>query len=183
MSRLGSTAESRGGLLTSPREPIPTSAIPAIRRAAPTDAPALAALRFEFRSALDPAVESEKAFRRRTIGWMADRLLGKGCWHCWLAELAGETIGMAWLQLVEKLPNPVGEPEWLGYVTSVYVTPACRQRGIGAALLEAALSECDSRGVEAVILWPTPRSRPLYARHGFTAPTDLLQRRPAPPTA
>jgi hypothetical protein len=32
--------------------------------------------------------------------------------------------------------------------------------------------------VDAVILWPTARSRSLYLRHGFTAPDDIMQLRP-----
>lgn len=62
-------------------------------------------------------------------------------------------------------------------MTSLFVEPEARGRGVGAALLEAALRECEARRVDAVILWPTERSRRLYARHGFAARRDLLERR------
>jgi GNAT superfamily N-acetyltransferase len=84
-----------------------------------------------------------------------------------------------WLHLLEKLPNPVGEPEWHGYVSSLYVEPGLRARGLGSVLLAEALAECDRCGCDAVILWPTPRSRGLYLRHGFSVRNDLLERRGA----
>jgi hypothetical protein len=31
--------------------------------------------------------------------------------------------------------------------------------------------------VDAVILWPSPRSRTLYMRHGFKTPNDILELR------
>ena len=85
--------------------------------------------------------------------------------------------GTVWLQHLEKLPNPVGEPEWHGYVSSLFVEPDVRGRGLGSVLLSEALAECDRRGCDAVILWPTARSRSLYLRHGFSVRDDLLERR------
>jgi len=86
-------------------------------------------------------------------------------------------VGSIWLQLIEKLPNPVGHPGFHGYVSSVYVVPELRNAGIGSALLEACLAEADGLELDAVFLWPTERSRRLYQRHGFVVPDDLLERR------
>jgi ribosomal protein S18 acetylase RimI-like enzyme len=149
-----------------------------IRPAEPADAGVLAELRYEFRTALHPAAESRNAFVARCRAWIERSLAGAGCWRCWVAEEAAGMRGMIWLQLVEKMPNPVAEPEYHGYVTSLYLQPACRGRGSGSALLETALSECAARGVDAVFLWPTERSRSLYRRHGFAVREDLLEWRP-----
>jgi GNAT superfamily N-acetyltransferase len=89
----------------------------------------------------------------------------------------GELVGSVWLHFLEKLPNPVAEPEWHGYISSLFVRPAVRGSGLGSRLLVAALEECDRRGCDAVLLWPTPRSRSLYLRHGFTVRDDVLERR------
>jgi GNAT superfamily N-acetyltransferase len=155
-----------------------------VRLAGPADAPALARMRYAFRAELDPAPEDQTGFLRRCERWMADRLNGRRPWRCWVAEdEVGDTlIGMVWLQMIEKLPNPVGEAEYHGYVSSFYVVPSRRSTGLGSALLSACLEECDRRGTDAVFLWPTPRSRPLYQRHGFVARDDFLERRrhPAP---
>ena len=109
---------------------------------------------------------------------MADRLAQSGPWYCWLAEEAeGALLGTVWVQILEKLPNPVHEPERHAYVTGFYVRAAARNLGLGSALLEAALAACSERGTDTVFLWPTPRSRPLYVRHGFMEREGVLERR------
>lgn len=94
-----------------------------------------------------------------------------------MADDRGAVVGTVWLQLIQKLPNPVAERELHGYISSLYVTPEHRGAGVGTLLLRAVLEECDARGVDAVLLWPTPKSRSLYERHGFAVRSDLLERR------
>jgi GNAT superfamily N-acetyltransferase len=148
-----------------------------IRAAGPDDASALARLRYDFRVELDSATEAESTFLERCRSWMATRLTSGTAWKCWLAVEADRPIGAAWLQLLEKIPNPVGEPELHGYISSLFVIAERRGTGVGSALLKACLQECESRGAEAVFLWPTPLSRPLYRRHGFEVRDDMLERR------
>lgn len=148
-----------------------------VRRAGPGDAVELARLRYAFRAELDPPHESESAFVQRCTSWMAKQLGPEGVWRCWVAALGTSLIGTAWLQLIEKLPNPVGHLGFHGYVSSVYVIPQLRNAGVGSALLAACLEEARRDGVDALFLWPTSRSRPLYERHGFGVREDLLERR------
>jgi GNAT superfamily N-acetyltransferase len=156
-----------------------------IRLAQPGDAPGLARLRYEFRVSHDPPVEPEADFLARCTVWMEARLVRSGSWRCWLAEESGRPVGTVWLHLIEKLPNPVGEAERHGYVSSLCVEPSRRGGGLGSRLLGACLQTCVAEGLDAVILWPTPRSRSLYERHGFAVREDLLERRlgPTPPHA
>jgi GNAT superfamily N-acetyltransferase len=49
----------------------------------------------------------------------------------------------------------------------MYVEPDRRDAGLGRELLEAALAFARARNVDGVVLWPSPRSRPFYARAGF----------------
>jgi GNAT superfamily N-acetyltransferase len=148
-----------------------------VRRGRPADADALARLRYDFRADLDVPAETPPAFGARCATWMRRQLAPGSSWLCWVAELGDEIIGTIWLELIEKLPNPVAERERHGYITNLYVRPAHRGNGAGTLLLRQALAECESRGVDAVLLWPTPRSRSLYQRLGFAPPTDLLERR------
>jgi GNAT superfamily N-acetyltransferase len=111
---------------------------------------------------------------------MRDRLGADSLWRAWIAEAAAGPVGAIWLQLVEKLPNPVAEAEWHGYVSNLYVRDSVRDRGVGSLLLRAALDECARVDVDNVILWPTPRSRSLYARHGFTEADNMLVLRRGP---
>jgi len=151
-----------------------------IRAAGLHDVPALARLRYEFRAALDPASESEPAFLGRCEQWMAARLATPGSWRCWVAEDAGVLCGMVWLLPIEKLPNPVSEPERHGYVSSLYLRPEYRGHGLGSELLNTCLRACEADGYDALFLWPTALSRSLYLRHGFEVRQDLLERRLAP---
>ncbi|MBI2766097.1 MAG: GNAT family N-acetyltransferase [Chloroflexi bacterium] len=146
-----------------------------IRMAAPEDAVALARLRFAFRSEMNAAIEPEDAFVARCAAWMRPRLEAPGAWRCWMAESAAGIEGNIWLQLIEKLPNPVSELELHGYITNVFVRPEARGAGAGALLLEAALGHCREQDVDSVILWPSERSRQLYARHGFAVRDDLME--------
>ena len=152
--------------------------MPEVRLATRADAAELAALRFEFRAGLAPADEAREAFLRRCGSWMAEKLGDAGSsWRCWVAEHDGALVGHVWLCLLEKVPNPVAEPERHGYVTNLYVRSAYRGHGLGGRLLGAALDRCREQGVDAVILWPTPESRSLYERHGFRSETGLLELR------
>jgi GNAT superfamily N-acetyltransferase len=146
-----------------------------IREATTADAMALTRLRYEFRAAANVPVEDEAAFIARCAPWMAERLGGAGPWRCWVATVEGGIIGHLWLQLIEKIPNPAPELERHGYITNVYVREAHRGAGAAARMLEAALAHCREQGVDSVILWPTGRSRPLYRRHGFVEPGDMLE--------
>ncbi len=144
----------------------PTTPDLPIRRATVDDAEALARLRWEFRAGIDPANETEDAFVARCAAWMRARL-GDATWRAWVVEEAGEIVGTAWLNFMEKMPNPVVEAEAYGYVTNLYLREHLRGRGAGARLLEAVMAECAAAGVDAAFLWPTERSRSLYRRFGF----------------
>jgi GNAT superfamily N-acetyltransferase len=145
-----------------------------IRLATLADALPLARLRYEFRAASGETLEREREFVSRCAEWMTERLKGGGAWRCWVAEDEAQLIGNVWLQLIEKIPNPAPEPERHAYLTNLFVREAARGRGVGSALLTAALACCAACGVHAIILWPTERSRPLYLRHGFSAPADMF---------
>lgn len=146
-----------------------------IRAATVSDALTLAGLRYEFRASTGPVVEDEAEFVRRCGRWMRERLREGGAWRCWIVEQDQAPAGQLWAQLIEKMPNPSTEPEYHAYLTNFYVREGARGRGLGSALLSAALEWCQARQVHAVILWPTPRSRPLYLRHGFAVRPDLLE--------
>ena len=151
---------------------------PRIRLAAAADGAVLTQLRYEMRTGIAPDVAPEAGFHERCMEWMAARLPWTDVWRCWLAEdEVGEALGVVWIQFIEKLPNPVGEPGLHAYLTGFYVRETARNRGIGTALLAAALAECEERGIDTVFLWPTARSRALYVRHGFAEQSGILARR------
>jgi GNAT superfamily N-acetyltransferase len=149
--------------------------LPRIRAATAADATILTQLRYELRTGIAPEVTPEAGFHERCAEWMVARLPWTDVWRCWLAEdEAGQALGVVWVQFLEKLPNPVGEPGLHAYLTGFYVREAARNRGVGTALLAAALAACEERGIDTVLLWPTARSRALYLRHGFGEQSGIL---------
>lgn len=150
-----------------------------IREATIDDITALGALRYEFRSALAPPVEDRIEFLERCREWMATRL-GKGHWYCWVAESSGEPVGNVWIQIVDKIPTPTDESEEHAYLTNFFVQERMRGNGIGSEMMVRVLEWTIRRGVQAVFLWPTMRTRALYERHGFLADGDIMQRLFAP---
>src|SRR5215213_8742217 len=111
-----------------------------VRIASAADAGLLARFRYELRSAFDRAVENDEAFMERCTNWMQQRLGEGGEWQCWIAEWNQSPVGNVWAQVIEKIPNPVAEPECYIYLTNFYVREQYRSKGIGAMLLSEALA-------------------------------------------
>ena len=149
------------------------SAKTAIRPATVRDAPMLAGLRWEFRAGRDRPVEAEQTFVDRCTAWMARELAGSA-WRSWVAVDDARIIGQVWLQLVHKLPNPIGERDRHAYVSNLYVQPSARG-GVGTALLETAIAWARDSGVDRIVLWPSARSVTLYRRHGFTREGEVME--------
>jgi GNAT superfamily N-acetyltransferase len=149
-----------------------------IRLASKNDAAILAKLRCELRSASHTVVENEREFLERCESWMYERLRKGSQWQCWIAEREGIVLGAVWAQLIEKIPNPVAEPEYYVYLTNFYIREEYRGEGVGSQLLAAVLDWSKSKNAEKVILWPTERSKTFYLRHGFAFADDLMSVRP-----
>ncbi|MFE5482266.1 GNAT family N-acetyltransferase [Streptomyces sp. NPDC056527] len=146
-----------------------------VRPARPADARALAELRWTFKQedhegqAPTPARPPHEAEQ-----WIRDRL-DDGRWLAWVAESGGEIFGHVFLCPVERMPEPYGDDNPLGYVTNFFVLPSQRNKGAGSALLEALKRHSRGTGFEGLIVWPSERSTPLYRRSGFHPPEELLE--------
>jgi GNAT superfamily N-acetyltransferase len=146
-----------------------------VRLACETDALTLARLRYEFRASFHHVIENEVSFVERCRVWMQQQLATDSHWKCWIAECGQTPVGNVWAQLVEKIPNPIAEPEQYVYVTNFYVRAEHRDQGIGLKLWSAVLAWSQSQNVHTVILWPTERSKSFYSRQGFTIADDIMQ--------
>ena len=146
-----------------------------VRMASETDALTLAMLRYEFRSKFHQVREDESAFVERCTVWMRERLRSESLWKCWIAESQDTAVGDVWIQLVEKIPNPIEEPEFYISLTNFYVREQYRSHGVGSMLLSEILKWVKSTNLKTVILWPTERSKPFYLRHGFATAEDIMQ--------
>ena len=154
-----------------------------IRRAHSADLPVLAALRWEFRTEGATPVEERAAFEarfRKQVG----AALADGSWQAWVAVAddgaGGRVVGHVYAARIGKLPNPVDEAETHLYVSNLYVRPEHRGRGLGRALLEAALAAAEDvdTDIDATVLWARPGTAALYERYGFAFSPELMERRP-----
>jgi GNAT superfamily N-acetyltransferase len=142
------------------------------------DCRALAEMRYQFRTELGSSTETKSRFMRRCTSWMQKHFCSGSCpWRCWLVDDGKQLLGHVCVQLFEKMPNPVNEPELHAYVTNFYIVPEKRHRGLGRKLLNKALSWCRGQGTDTVILWATPGSKSLYRRCGFIESADLFELR------
>jgi GNAT superfamily N-acetyltransferase len=136
-----------------------------VQVAAAGDAGALAWLRSLWSDGFDPGFEA------RMAEWIAAEGERR---TTWLALTGDDPVGMASLFEYRRMPRP-GRPDsrW-GYVSNMFVREGLRDRGIGSSLLSAVIAAADERGYARLVLSPTERALPFYARAGFVVPDDAV---------
>ncbi|MEU4478346.1 GNAT family N-acetyltransferase [Micromonospora sp. NPDC023966] len=143
-----------------------------IRRARPEDAAGVVALRTVVHPYLVRGVEST----RRMI---AEPPPAED-WAAWVAEVDGQVVG--WVSAYRNSHTSAAN---VGEISTLHVHPAHRLRGLGTALLDAALGHLRLIGAKRLLTWSQPDSLPFARRHGFTPSRELrysaLDLRPAPP--
>lgn len=95
-----------------------------------------------------------------------------------IAERDGEAVGL--LRCVDTPTSPVLLPERYCYVSSVYVLPAERKKGVLRALIAAADQWCENRGLSEMRLHNSAFSRDArqaWGKVGFEV-VEEVRRRP-----
>lgn len=142
-----------------------------IRRAGLDDATALARLRWLWRT----GERGEHGLSELAFGAAFTRWWSEHSSHiAYIAETDGIAVGMAWLAVFDRMPQPRQLERLAGNVQSVFVLDAYRNHGIGAALVKALISEATTRGVGYLIVHPSQRAYPLYERLGFGVTDQML---------
>jgi GNAT superfamily N-acetyltransferase len=143
-----------------------------IRRAGPGDARALARLRWMWRTVERGELGlSETEFKVAFTQWWRTR---QSTHVAYIAEVAGDAVGMAWLAVFDRMPQPRQLERLAGNVQSVFVLEAHRNRGTGRALVDAVINEANARGLGYLIVHPSARAYPLYKRLGFAETNQIL---------
>jgi ribosomal protein S18 acetylase RimI-like enzyme len=111
-----------------------------------------------------------------------------GRWKAGVGDLVGQLPGLARVfgrrPIVPLLSLFTMErhhpPSLHWYVNNLGTSPACRERGLGSALLKAGLDRCDADGVGAYLETANERNLAFYARFGFvvTREVDMPARGP-----
>ena len=138
---------------------------PSVEIATPADAPSISDLLYEFNGeALPPAILTERM------------LQAQGLETVFLSKLAGRLAGLLVLRTVPTLSDP---EDW-AEITELYVRPAARRRGVGKALVEAAIQYAQARGCTHVHLLVDPANRvalSFYSVVGFHRDSCAMRRR------
>ena len=131
--------------------PFPSGSL-VIREAGPRDLPAIVSLRLALlrehahntiysRLRPDADARAEKLFAAQ---------LRSPNEVIFLADMGGETVGV--LRCIQSIGSPLLDPAQYAYVSSVYVVPRARERGVLRALLAAADRWCADRGLDEMRL-------------------------------
>jgi GNAT superfamily N-acetyltransferase len=149
-----------------------------IRIAGREDLPALARLLWSHAAPEERTRQPVESFAVDLEAWWRGHLESHTAFVARLAE--AETVGMAWLALVPRVPRPGTTTRHSADVQSVFVEPEHRGNGIGSALVEAAWQHAAHLGADRVTVHSGRRALPMYERLGFVASRRLLQRADLP---
>ncbi len=133
-----------------------------IRRAIASDLETIVDLRMAFERITRDSGSMDAASRRAEIASLLVKDLAKGRLVCWIAEEEGHPVAQAALR-IRRRGGSAGE------ILNVYTDPVFRGRGIGSALVAAAIAEASAMGLGRLRLRPTDDSRRIYERAGFRA--------------
>ena len=129
-----------------------TAAVPGVRPATPRDLDAVVALRIALlrehpEHPIYGRLRTEVDRRAREL--FAAQLRARAE-TIFLAELEGEVVGI--IRCVESIGSPLLEPARYGYVSSAYVRPDVRRRGVLRALMLEVERWCRARGLDQMRL-------------------------------
>ncbi len=148
---------------------------PTIRIAEAVDVPAIAAMRRAWTEEYVGERVHDDTFLERFADWFereADQRV------TWLAEDDGHPVGMLNMLVFTRMPRPRhssdDRPTQWGYIANVFVGAAQRNTGTGRHLLDAATAYAEQHHFARIVLSPTKRSVPFYARAGFVPASALL---------
>jgi GNAT superfamily N-acetyltransferase len=150
-----------------------------VRVATPDDDATIASMRRAWTEEYAGEPIEDPDFDAEFAAWMERE---RGQRITWLADLEGDPVGMLNLVVFTRMPRPhratdeSRHPTQWGYIANVYVAPEARNRGAGAALLQAAIDHADNAGYARLVLSPTEQARTLYERVGFGEANGLMVR-------
>lgn len=146
------------------------------RLATIADGAELAKMRWAFRAEDgERPVQSEAEFTDRYLAFLREGL-SSNRWTYWVAEDAGELVAHMALHVVRSVPRPSRRRDQWGYLTDCYTRPDYRNQEIGSRLIERVSAWAMSLDLEMLLVSPSERSRPFYARAEFRTADGFLTR-------
>ena len=147
-----------------------------VRRATPADIPAVVALRLAFDRELAgeiPRTEDDE-HRTRVEAYVRSHV-PDGRFRVWVADAAGEIVGMAGLVVIDRPPQPRSRRAPEAMVFNVMTDAAWRRRGVARAIMEAVIADGRALGCRRLLLRTSDDGKHLYASLGFRDPGTWRQ--------
>ncbi|GAB3802906.1 GNAT family N-acetyltransferase [Micromonospora zhanjiangensis] len=142
-----------------------------VRRASDADAPALAGLRWR-RATQERGYQGDNL--DEFVATLGDWMRGHPEHRAFVAEAAGDAVGMAWLAVLDRVPTADKYARRGGDVQCVLVAPEMRDQGVGALLMSAVLDEARRLDLEHVTVHSSSRAVPFYERNGWSHGREWL---------
>ena len=150
-----------------------------VRLASHDDGPAIARLRRAWTEENAGEPIADDAFEARFEAWFERESKQRLTWLAFVDGSDGP-VGMLTMLVYDRMPFPrspgSSRPEQWGYVGNSFVLASHRNTGLGEQLLSACTSHADDHGFARLVLGPSERSVPFYARAGFEPATSLMVR-------
>jgi len=97
-----------------------------------------------------------------------EKALANNTCDVFLAEDNGKCIGTGIVFYYNSVPSVLNVTGKNAYITSMYVNPEYRNKGIGTAILTKILEKAEDKGYKIIMLNASDMGRPMYEKMGFT---------------
>ncbi len=155
-----------------------------VRRAdllAPADVADIARLRAQWSDFL--GCPPDPTYDDRLADFLARHVDVRRIWLADVSPLSGfapagggrQAVGMASLEVFERMPHRGRPPARWGYVANVWTDPSYRRVGIARALMSALVTWSREEALVRLVLNPSEISQSLYEGFGFRPADDLMR--------
>jgi GNAT superfamily N-acetyltransferase len=150
-----------------------TQTEPIVRQILPEELAKTADLRREMTMEVDGTDydQAHPGWRDRYVAFFQE-FLRNNRGQFFVAEAAGKLIGTAAVYKLVNHRSAIVQKQ-SAYVSTVYVNPRWRRRGIGRALTLQTVDWAKRNGCEVIRLRSSAQGRPLYERLGFKQSDEL----------
>ena len=146
------------------------------RKAELSDIGTLVQLRADFMACFGPLDEKGREALGNYSAFLLESM-NDGSFAQWLAEIDGDIAATGSISFY-RLPPTSRRPNGRAcYIGNMFTTPAHRNRGLAAKILQLLAEEARAAGCHAILLYASGQGRPIYEKYGFAASESMMEYR------